>query len=334
MNPAGGTPSAEPLANARAEDWAPEPRRRRAGRVEMWVKVAYVLTVLTVAHVLYLSMRNEGRLPIYAFWFGSGLLSVAALLTLLVGTVRSLLFRPFMRRSRIQGLFCIALVLMAVNYPYPFPAAREGRPSEVRFRLPVRGEWVVVWGGEDPADNVLATQRPDRRWGLDLVQVDEQGETHVRPGTKLTEYYAFDEVVLAPADGEVVAARGDMRDNPPEARRVVDEEFGNHVVIRVAADEYVFLSHLKEESVLVSVGDRVRAGQEIGRVGNSGFSVTTPEPHLAIHLQDTPDPRFGQAVPWYFHDYRASGQHFERGLPSGGRGRAGELIGQRIESDL
>ena len=69
-------------------------------------------------------------------------------------------------------------------------------------------------------------------------------------------------------------------------------------------------------------------------MGNSGFSVTTNEPHLAIHLQDTAVPRFGQAVPWYFHDYLASGIHFERGLPSGGRGRTGELVGQRIESDL
>ncbi len=336
MTSAGGTPSADPLQAAAGDvDWVePEGRRRRSGRVEVWVQFAYLLTLLTVAHVLYLSMRNEGRLPIYTFWFGSGVLTVAALLTLLVGSVRSLLFRPFMRRSRLQGIFCIALVLVAVNYPYPFPAAREGQPSAVRFQLPVRGEWVVVWGGEDPEDNVLAIQRPDRRWGLELVQVDDEGSTHVRPGTKLTEYHAFDAVVFAPADGEVVAARSDMRDNPPDARRVVDEEFGNHVVIRVAEGEYVFLSHLKEGSVLVEAGDTVRAGQELGRVGNSGFSTTTPEPHLALHLQDTAEPRFGQAVPWYFHDYRVGNARIERGLPRGGRGSTGELIGERIESDL
>lgn len=44
----------------------------------------------------------------------------------------------------------------------------------------------------------------------------------------------------------------------------------------------VTLRHLKQGSVQVSAGDRVFAGQEIGKIGNSGDS---GEPHLHIHAQ-------------------------------------------------
>jgi len=37
-----------------------------------------------------------------------------------------------------------------------------------------------------------------------------------------------------------------------------------------------------QSSVAVAPGDRVREGQQIGRVGNSGYST---EPHLHIHAQ-------------------------------------------------
>jgi len=54
----------------------------------------------------------------------------------------------------------------------------------------------------------------------------------------------------------------------------------------------------------------------IGRVGNSG---RTSEPHIHIHLQDSP--RFAlsgvTSLPLFFVDYLADGQPVARGMPPG-----------------
>jgi len=42
----------------------------------------------------------------------------------------------------------------------------------------------------------------------------------------------------------------------------------------------VLLAHLQNASLTVSVGNRVRSGNAIGKLGNSG---NTTEPHLHIH---------------------------------------------------
>ncbi|MGH7448112.1 MAG: M23 family metallopeptidase, partial [Longimicrobiales bacterium] len=57
---------------------------------------------------------------------------------------------------------------------------------------------------------------------------------------------------------------------------------GNSVVIDLGG-RYAFYAHLIPGSLRVSVGDRVRRGQVIGRVGNSGNST---EPHLHFHVVD------------------------------------------------
>jgi hypothetical protein len=80
----------------------------------------------------------------------------------------------------------------------------------------------------------------------------------------------------------------------------------------------------------VREGQRVGRGEVVGRVGNSGYSAITPEPHLAVHLQDTPEPRRGEAIPWRFCDYLADGQRVESGLPVGGIGQNGAFLGQRV----
>ena len=86
-------------------------------------------------------------------------------------------------------------------------------------------------------------------------------------------------------------------------RRVYDERvrpFGNYVAI-AANRGTVFMCHLARGSVLVREGQAVRAGDEVGRCGNSG---RTTVPHLHIHAQDRPEPAIAEAhgVPIAFRD--------------------------------
>ena len=105
---------------------------------------------------------------------------------------------------------------------------------------------------------------------------------------KNEEFLAWGKDALAVADGRVVQIKDGLPENVggPMARAVpVDLETvaGNHVVIEIAPAQYAFYAHLQPGSLRVRVGDRVRRGQVVGLVGNSGNST---EPHLHFHIVD------------------------------------------------
>jgi murein DD-endopeptidase MepM/ murein hydrolase activator NlpD len=68
-------------------------------------------------------------------------------------------------------------------------------------------------------------------------------------------------------------------------------------VIDDGKGEFCMYAHLKRGSIKVKSGDQVKAGQEIGVVGNSGNS---PVPHLHFHMQTTPDWFKGDGLPTPF----------------------------------
>ena len=56
---------------------------------------------------------------------------------------------------------------------------------------------------------------------------------------------------------------------------------GNYVAIN-CGDFFVILAHLRQGSIAVATGDKVRTGAFLGQMGNSG---NTSEPHLHLHAQ-------------------------------------------------
>ncbi len=115
-------------------------------------------------------------------------------------------------------------------------------------------------------------------------------------GRRNEDYFGWGQPVLAPADGVVVFARNDVPDQPRPG--VVDAQLyetlqdprsastGNTVVIDHGHGEYSALSHLQKGSVRVEAGQRVRRGDQIGRLGSSGSSEL---PHLHYQLMAGPD---------------------------------------------
>lgn len=91
--------------------------------------------------------------------------------------------------------------------------------------------------------------------------------------------------VLAPADGTVRAIRDGMPDiaaNDPAAPPLEGRDCGNGVLIDHAGGWQSQLCHLAAGSVAVRSGDRVTAGQPVGRIGLSG---RTEFPHVHLTLR-------------------------------------------------
>jgi murein DD-endopeptidase MepM/ murein hydrolase activator NlpD len=90
---------------------------------------------------------------------------------------------------------------------------------------------------------------------------------------------------------------------------------GNHVIMATAGACALY-AHLAPGSVAVTRGQRVRAGEVLGRVGHSGNSTA---PHLHFQLMDSADPLRATGIPCAFAAYlmERDGQwrRVERGIP-------------------
>lgn len=308
-------------------DRASEASRSGGERAALWERLAWVPFAALVGSVLYLGSRPGGTGPIFVYMTGRLLIGLLSFVLFAWGLVASARRRPFLQGHRLRALALVVLVLLVSNYPLPYPSSREGRPSRVEFELPVEGEWVVLWGGEGKDENRLAAFYPGQRWGMHLVR-EVDGLTHLGDGERGELHHCHGEQVLAPAGGVVVRAVNGIADD--DTFSASSEVFGNHLVIEVAEGEFLFLTQLLADSLIPKLGDRVEQGEVVARVGASGYSPVSPMPHLGLHLQTSPIPRKGEGIPWSFHNYRVAGGLVDKGLPTGGVGREGALLGARV----
>jgi hypothetical protein len=192
----------------------------------------------------------------------------------------------------------------------PVPQLAESRfldyQTKAELHLPFDGRWFVVWGGRTLQQNYHAADRA-QRFAMDLL-IYRSGITHTGDTSNLENYYCWDQPILAPAGGTIVAVTSDLPDNPI-GQTDTQHPVGNHVVIDLGTGEFAFLAHMRQGSIVVAEGDKVAVGDELGRCGNSG---NTSEPHLHMHLQTTPDLADGEGLPAQFVDYTADDFPVER----------------------
>jgi murein DD-endopeptidase MepM/ murein hydrolase activator NlpD len=184
-----------------------------------------------------------------------------------------------------------------------------GRPLKAHLRLPFDGQWWVMWGGDTATDNyhVIA---PDQRHAYDIVMWKDGG-THAGDGKQNEDYYCWGQPIVAPADATVTEVENGAPDNAPG---VMDPEHkaGNHVVLDLGNGEHALIAHMQQGSVLVKAGDKVTRGQRLGLTGNSG---NTTEPHVHFHVQDDPTLFEGAGVPVWFDSVCTDGKPAARTSP-------------------
>jgi murein DD-endopeptidase MepM/ murein hydrolase activator NlpD len=271
-------------------------------RLELWIVAAWALLAAEVGYLIALGNAGPGAGPVRLYVYAPLALMGAALAVGALGLAWSFFHPPLRQGRRLAALSCCAFVFLSAAYPIPFPAHRAENPSRVAFRLPVAGEWITAWGGDDTARNLLARTTPALRYALVLVADDAEGSE-----------------VVAPAPGRVAGVG-------------VAPQLGQYVVLEVAQGEYLFLGSLLEGSVPVGAGAEVEAGTPLGRVGATAVTNLVTGPHLSLHLQDTPEPVWGQGVPWFLHGVEIDGRAVEKGMPEGVGLEDGRWTGQRVRA--
>ena len=179
----------------------------------------------------------------------------------------------------------------------PAPPAPEVRDTRNHLRWPLDEPTLVAWGGDTEATN-LHVKNPQQRRAVDLTMAGADGKTHRNDGHHNDDYLTFGKAVVAVAPGTVVLAVDGVPDNEPGD---VNKYYvpGNLVMLDHGSGEYAWYAHLKNGSVRAKPGQKVKAGEFIGLVGNSGNST---EPHLHFHIQDSPTLSKGYGVALVFAD--------------------------------
>jgi hypothetical protein len=202
-----------------------------------------------------------------------------------------------------------------------------------KYIFPLRGVWYVGWGASFHTGHRWAIPE---EFALDIAKVGESGLSHKGDGTRFDDYYAYGADVLAAADGHVIGAANDQSEDasamqrPNETQEAYSARLqkeqgerlakgltritGNYVMIDHGKNEYSLYAHLQPGSVRVHVGDEVKSGEVIGKLGSSGNST---EPHLHFHVCDKSDPLMCAGIPVSFSNVTIQWADLPRPIQSG-----------------
>jgi biotin carboxyl carrier protein len=194
------------------------------------------------------------------------------------------------------------------------PDVTIARQPAMVLRPPVKGDgWLVSSGCCKPnlhrdlrvAIDGLRIETPET-FAIDWAKV-KNGRIFDGDGSKNEQHYAFEQDVLAVADGTVVSIQDGKPETTPNQAMVPETKKdygGNHVILKIAPNVFALYEHLHTGSVAVKVGDVVKAGAPLAKIGNTGPSLG---PHLHYSLADKPDFFSGRALPFVFDSFAMVG---------------------------
>lgn len=208
-------------------------------------------------------------------------------------------------RRRLTTIIFATVLTVPSGFVVAEPRQDKTQPPQLEWPVDCTlGEtcWIARYVDREPgpekSDYHCKAQTEDKHNGTDIV-VRDLGQ--MQSGVS----------VRAAADGRVLALRNGMPDIAATKERRAEirkQGCGNILIIGHGGGWQTRYCHLKNDSLLVEKGDRVKAGQPIGEVGLSG---STEYPHLHFMLGRN---QKGQPIQ-YFDPF--DGGAFEGGCSAG-----------------
>jgi Peptidase family M23 len=183
---------------------------------------------------------------------------------------------------------------------------------------PLRGQhWVDTNGCCAPGGVHRASGLPvngdiyfAQRFAIDWMQLDNAGRLVHGDSADVRNYTCYGADILAVADGNVIETQNDLDDQKPgtlpDPKTItIDNVDGNHVILDLGDGVYAFYAHMQKDGVAVHVGDHVKRGQVLGKLGNTG---NTSAPHLHFQLMDGPSALGAQGIPYVIDAFQLAGE--------------------------
>src|SRR4051794_9966619 len=209
----------------------------------------------------------------------------------------------------------------AVDYLLaPFDTS-SGKPRVIG--PPVKGDhWVALNGCCDigfPHRTSTATLNGlltnSQRFAIDWKRMDDSGHFYEGDKTKNESYIDYGDDIIAAADGTITKTLDTMDANAPgvlpandpvlSQQLTVETVDGNHIVEDIGGGVFAFYAHLQKASLLVKPGDKVKKGQVIAKLGNTGNANAS---HMHFHLMNGPSVLGSDGVPYVIDHFDYDGQ--------------------------
>jgi hypothetical protein len=145
-----------------------------------------------------------------------------------------------------------------------------------------------------------------QRYAVDWEQINEQGRIYHGARERVESYNIFGKEAIAVADATVVSVTdGTPEGTPgqyPTEISAADAD-GNAVVLDLGQHRYAMYAHMQPGSIKVHQGDKVKTGQVLGLVGNTGNSIV---PHLHFQLMDQPSSLASNGLPYEIDNFEVT----------------------------
>jgi hypothetical protein len=189
------------------------------------------------------------------------------------------------------------------------------RQPVVQIGPPLRGERYV--SADSCCDAVRHTRAAmpidgrawiSQRYAVDWEQLNASGTIYSGPREKLESYAIFGQPALAVADAVVESVTDGAPEQTPGkyptsiSHAAAD---GNAVILDLGEHRYALYAHLQPGSIKVHPGERVKLGQVLGLVGDSGNSVV---PHLHFQVSNGPSSMASNGLPYEIREFQITGK--------------------------
>jgi murein DD-endopeptidase len=232
------------------------------------------------------------------------------------GFVVAYLWLDFDRREDIPPALVARISMKIGDYPEGLridaPQVAVDRDPVAVIAPPLRGDaWVAANGPSNSSHHRRAGLTIDgryyiaQRFAIDWVELYPDGKTFRGDAGDNKNYRAYGAEIHSVADGIVTEIKDGIPQNAPgaDSRAVpmtLETLGGNHVVVNIGSGRFAFYAHMQPGSLRVKLGDKVRAGDVLGLVGNSGNST---EPHLHFHICNANSPLACEGLPYAFASF-------------------------------
>lgn len=164
------------------------------------------------------------------------------------------------------------------------------------------GTWFIADGPSDSSNHRVFSQKIqskyetaldgfvlgycNQRFAIDWIGINDKGQFYKNDGRTNEDFYGYSKNIVAVADGEVIWIKDGIPDcippNYPDSIYAAETALGNCILLDIGNNIVAFYAHLKPGSLRVKSGDKVKSGDLIGKLGNSG---PTTGPHLHFDLR-------------------------------------------------
>ena len=227
------------------------------------------------------------------------------------------------RREDVPASITQRISMRVGTYPEELTIETAATPVDLKpvavISPPLTGDnWLAANGPSNTSPHRRAFISVDgrgtigQRFAIDWLELYPDGKSFQGDPKDNKSYRAYGAEIRAVADGVVTEVKDGIPQNVPGATSravpiTLETIAGNHVILQIGDGLYAAYAHMQPGSIRVKLGEKVRRGEVLGLLGNSGNST---EPHLHFQICNANSVLACEGLPYAIASFEVQGKGF------------------------